>query len=200
MLVGHDWGAATAWSFALHHPELLEALVTLATPHPATFDRALREDAEQQEASQYLLGLRRAEIGPLMSHEDFAALRSALDQPFIDEQDLDQYLQSWPQPDAVEGMLRWYQREGLGPPQGGTPAHGNYAPEVTPLLVSTPTLVIYPTADLYTRPSAHEGLDQYVPGLVFQEIDGATHWVAEEHPDLVNRHIRDFLASRLTGC
>jgi pimeloyl-ACP methyl ester carboxylesterase len=196
VLVGHDWGAATAWSFALHHPQLLDALVILATPHPATFDRALREDAEQQQASQYLLGLRRPEIGPLISHDDFAALRATLDQPFIDEQDLDQYLQSWRQPDAVDGMLRWYQREGLGPPQDGTPARGNYAPEVTPLLVSTPTLVIYPTADLYTRPPAHEGLEKYVPSFLFQEIDGATHWVAEEHPDLVNRHIREFLASR----
>src|SRR5664280_2672409 len=67
VLVGHDWGAATAWTFALHHPDLLDALVILATPHPATFDRALREDPEQQEASQYLLGLRRPEIEPLIS-------------------------------------------------------------------------------------------------------------------------------------
>jgi pimeloyl-ACP methyl ester carboxylesterase len=196
VLVGHDWGAATAWTFALHHPELLDALVILATPHPATLDRALREDPEQQEASQYLLGLRRPEIEPLVSHEDFTALRSTLDHQFIDEQDLAHYLESWRQPGALEGMLRWYQREGLGPPDDGTPARGNYAPEITPLLVSTPTLVIYPTADQYTRPGAHQGLDQYVPDLLFQRIEGASHWVAEEHPDLVNRHIRDFLASR----
>jgi len=196
VLVGHDWGAATAWTLALHHPELLDALVILATPHPATFDRALREDPEQQQASQYLLGLRRAEVASLISHEDFAALRSTLDQPFIDKRDLDQYLQSWCQPGALQGMLRWYQREGLGPPEDGIPSRGHYAPEVTPLLVSTPSLVIYPTADLYTRPQAHEGLDQYVPELLFQEINGATHWVAEEYPDLVNRYIRDFLASR----
>ncbi len=195
VLVGHDWGAATAWSFALHHPGLLQALVILATPHPGTFDRALHEDAEQQQASQYLLGLRRPEIAPLISREDFAALRSTLDQPFIDERDLEHYLESWRQPGAVEGMLRWYRREGLGPPQDGTPARGNYAPEVASLRVSTPTLVIYPTADVYTRPPAHAGLDEYVPELLFQEIDGASHWVAEEHPDLVNRHIRDFLAS-----
>jgi epoxide hydrolase 4 len=196
VLVGHDWGAATAWTFALHYPELLDALVILATPHPATFDRALHEDPEQQQASQYLLGLRRAEIEPLVSHGDFIALRSTLDQPFIDEQAIDQYVESWRQPGAVDGMLRWYQREGLGPPEGDTPARGNYAPEITPLLVETPTLVIYPTADLYTRPPAHEGLDKYVPELQFEEIDGASHWVAEEHPDLVNHHIRDFLASR----
>ncbi|HSZ15359.1 MAG TPA: alpha/beta hydrolase [Solirubrobacteraceae bacterium] len=51
VLVGHDVGGAVAWSFALHHPEMLSALVVLDTPHPAVFDRALHEDAEQQQAS-----------------------------------------------------------------------------------------------------------------------------------------------------
>jgi pimeloyl-ACP methyl ester carboxylesterase len=41
VLVGHDVGGAIAWSFALHHPEMLSALVILDTPHPALFDNAL---------------------------------------------------------------------------------------------------------------------------------------------------------------
>jgi len=209
VLVGHDWGAATAWTFALHYPELLDALVILATPHPGTFDRALHEDPEQQQASQYLLGLRRADVETLVSHEDFAALRVTLDHPFIDDRDLKHYLESWRQPGALHGMLSWYRREGLGPPEDGTPgngapvqaaaptpARGNYAPEITPLTVSVPTLVIYPTADLYTRPAAHEGLERYVPNLTFHSIEGASHWIAEQHPELVNRHIRDFLNQR----
>ncbi|HEY7933687.1 MAG TPA: alpha/beta hydrolase [Solirubrobacteraceae bacterium] len=193
VLVGHDWGAATAWTFALHHPELLSALVILATPHPATFDRALHRDSEQQEASQYLLALRGAHAQGALEYDEFALLRDALDQPFLDQRDRDRYLESWRQPGALAGMLRWYEREGLGPPDNGTPARGNYAPQVTPLKVSVPTLVIYPTADLYTRPAAHRGLEQYVTDLQFQEIEGASHWIAEEHPQLVNRRIRDFL-------
>jgi pimeloyl-ACP methyl ester carboxylesterase len=193
VLVGHDWGAATAWTFALHYPNLLDALVILATPHPAVFDRALHEDPEQQQASQYLLTLRRPDIQALASDDDFVALRGTLDQPFLDATDLEHYLESWRQPGALVGMLRWYEREGLGPPEDGTPARGNYAPQITPLTVEAPTLVIYPSADLYTRPAAHQGLDQYVADLTFHTIEGASHWVAEEHPDLVNRHIRDFL-------
>jgi epoxide hydrolase 4 len=161
VLVGHDWGAATAWTFALHYPDLLEALVILATPHPATFDRALHENREQQEASQYLLGLRRADVEPLLAVDDFAALRATLDQPFLSKQDLDRYVESWRQPGALTAMLRWYEREGLGPPHEETPARGNYAPQVNPLTVRTPTLVIYPSADAYTRPAAHDGLGRY---------------------------------------
>ncbi len=196
VLVGHDWGAATAWSFAMHYPEMLHALVILATPHPGTFDHALRHDAEQQQASQYLLGLRRPDIAPLLQHDDFAALRATLDFPFIDQDDLARYIESWRQPGAIESMLHWYRAEGLGPPEDWTPARGNYAPEITPLLVDVPTLVIYPTADVYTRPAAHEGLEHYVADLEFVNIDGASHWVAEEHPQLVNRHMHDFVASR----
>lgn len=195
VLVGHDWGAATAWSFALHHPQMLQALIILATPHPATFDRALRDDLEQQQASRYLLGLRRRDIAPVLCHEDFAALRATLDFPFIDEDAMARYVESWRQPGAVDDMLRWYRREGLGPSEEGTPSRGNYAPEITPLIVNVPTLVIYPTADPYTRPSAHDGLDRYVADLRFLTIEGGSHWIAEEHPQLVNRHIDEFLTS-----
>jgi pimeloyl-ACP methyl ester carboxylesterase len=195
VLVGHDWGAATAWTFALHHPDLLDGLVILATPHPATFDRALHQDPEQQHASQYLLALRRPEVESIAQDDALAALKNTLEQPFFAEEDLDRYVASWREPHALAGMLRWYRREGLGPADDGVPARGNYAPQVTPLTVRVPTLVIYPGDDIYTRPAAHQGLEDYVPDLTFHTVEGASHWIAEEHPKLVNEHIRDFLRS-----
>lgn len=56
-----------------------------------------------------------------------------------------------------------------------------------------PTLLIYPSADIYTRPPAHKGLKNYVPNLTFRIIEGGSHWVAEESPKLVNQEIRNFL-------
>src|SRR5205807_257114 len=41
ILVGHDWGGATAWAFAIKHPEWLEKLVIINAPHPAVFAREL---------------------------------------------------------------------------------------------------------------------------------------------------------------
>jgi epoxide hydrolase 4 len=193
VLVGHDWGAATAWTFALHRPDLLDALVILATPHPATFDRALHADLEQQHASRYLLGLRRPGIEPLLAADDFAALRATLDQPFLSAEAQARYLESWRVPGALSAMLRWYRREGLGPPEDGTPARGNYAPQITPLTIRVPTLVIYPSADIYTRPAAHHGLKRYVPDLTFRTVEGASHWVAEECPEAVSGHVRELL-------
>jgi len=41
-VVGHDWGAGVAWSFATQYPELLERLVILNVPHPITMRRGLQ--------------------------------------------------------------------------------------------------------------------------------------------------------------
>src|SRR5690349_7376798 len=48
VLVGHDWGGAVAWAFAIAHPEMLEKLVIVNAPHPGVFGRLLSFDPAQQ--------------------------------------------------------------------------------------------------------------------------------------------------------
>jgi pimeloyl-ACP methyl ester carboxylesterase len=57
---------------------------------------------------------------------------------------------------------------------------------------------MYPTADRWIRPASHAGLERYVPDLTFIEVDGATHWLPEERPELVSRAIREHL-TRIAG-
>ena len=192
VLVGADVGGAVAWSFALHHPDLLTALVILDSPHPALFDYALHHDADQQRASSYMLAARRPDAAELFSADDFAVLRDALDEPFFDEDTLAHYVRSWQEPGALAGALRWFNAEGQGPESpDGTPANGNAVRHIAPLTVNVPTLAIYATDDKWIRPAAYRGLDRYVPDLTLVEVDGS-HWLTDEHPDLVNRAIRDF--------
>jgi epoxide hydrolase 4 len=193
LLVGHDVGGAVAWSFALHHPARLRGLVILDSPHPAVFDHALHHDEEQQRASAYLLLARRPDASALFATDDYAGLRDALDEPFMQEADRDVYVRSWDEPGALAGALSWFRAEGLGPQSDdGTPARGNVVPHITPLTVSTSTLVLYATGDRWIRPASHAGLARYVPDLEFIELDGSSHWITEEHPDLVADHIRRF--------
>ena len=195
VLVGHDVGGAVAWSFALHHPELLSALVILDTPHPALFDHALHHDPEQQQASAYMLTARGPDAAEVFSAEDFRVLRDSLNEPFIGREDLDRYLEGWRQPGAMAAALRWFHAEGQGPPSpDGTPASANIIRHIQPLTVTVPTLVMYPTADRWIRPASHAGLDRYVPELTFTEVEGATHWLPEERPELVSQAIRGHLA------
>jgi pimeloyl-ACP methyl ester carboxylesterase len=195
VLVGHDVGGAVAWSYALHHPETLSALVILDTPHPALFDEALHHDPEQQQASSYMLTARRPDGAEVFSADDFRVLRDSLNEPFISEQDLERYVDGWREPGAVAAALRWFHAEGQGPPSpDGTPANGKIVRHIQPLTVTVPTLVMYPTADRWIRPASHAGIERYVPELTFIEVNGATHWLAEERPELVNATIREHLA------
>jgi pimeloyl-ACP methyl ester carboxylesterase len=194
VLVGHDVGGAVAWSFALHHPEMLSALVVLDTPHPVLFDQALHNDAEQQRASAYMLTARRPDAAEIFAADDFRVLRDSLAEPFMSSDDLDYYANSWRRPGAMAAALRWFHAEGQGPPApDGTPATANIVRHISPLTVTVPTLVMYPTADRWIRPASHAGLERHVPELTFIEVEGATHWLPEERPGLVSRTIREHI-------
>jgi pimeloyl-ACP methyl ester carboxylesterase len=197
VFVGHDWGSAVAWSFAMHHPELLEKLVLLVGAHPALLDREYRENPEQQEASQYMPLIRAPGSEELLAADDFAVLRSEFEKhAFIGEEDLAVYREAWSQPGALRGMASYYRREGLGPEtEEGTPSHGDYAREVYSQIVRVPTMVIYPDGDAFVRPGCHRGLERYVPDLTFKNVEGGTHWIAEEFPGLVNEAIREFVGA-----
>jgi pimeloyl-ACP methyl ester carboxylesterase len=54
---------------------------------------------------------------------------------------------------------------------------------------------MYPTADQWIRPASHAGLERFVPELTFVEVEGATHWLPEERPEVVNAAIREHAAS-----
>ena len=41
-LVGHDWGAALAWTVAARRPDLARTLAAISVPHPAAFREALK--------------------------------------------------------------------------------------------------------------------------------------------------------------
>lgn len=195
-LVGHDTGGGVAYSLALHYPELLDRLVILSTPHPALFDRELHNNPDQIAASQYLLALRQPAAVEALAADDLAGLRTILtEHGFFTGDDIQLHLDAWRQPRALEGMLGWYRREGLGPREDGTPARGNFVPEVSPLTIETPSLVVYAEHDAYVLPACFAGLDKYMPNVTLREVSGASHWLLNEHPDLISDGIREFLAS-----
>ncbi len=52
-LVGHDWGAAVAWSLAGIRPDLVRTLTTVSVPHPGAMVRSLRQ-VDQLRRSWYM--------------------------------------------------------------------------------------------------------------------------------------------------
>jgi pimeloyl-ACP methyl ester carboxylesterase len=199
ILVGHDWGGATAWAFAIKHPEWLEKLVIINAPHPAVFARELRENPAQQEASEYMLWFRGATAEPLLSADGFARLEQAvladlLARGAFTEADRRAYLEAWAQPGALTGGLNYYRAARVGPPaRDGGPVTGTVGEFAGDTTVRVPTLVLWGERDRALLTGNLDGLEHYVPDLTIRRIPDGTHWLVHEQPALVNRLIRDFI-------
>jgi len=201
-LVGHDWGGAVAWAFAIAHPARLERLVIVNAPHPAIFGRLLREDPAQQKASEYMLAFRSATAESRLAENDFAALKrivlaGLLAAGKITAEDERAYVAAWSQPGALTGGLNFYRAAKVGPPaRDGEPASGTLGTGEGASMVRVPTLVIWGEKDTALLPQNLDGLERYVPDLTIRRIPDGTHWVIHEQPAVVNRLIRDFLTAR----
>jgi pimeloyl-ACP methyl ester carboxylesterase len=199
VLVGHDWGGALAWGFALAHPQLLARLVIINAPHPAIFARLLETDPAQQAASQYMHRLRDAGAEAWLARDDFARLSALIVDPLLKsgaftEEDRAAYLAAWAQPGALTGGLNYYRAARLVPPRaggGGAPTSSSAA--ARDMTVRVPTLVIWGERDTALLTSNLAGLEAFVPDLTVQRIPAASHWVVHEYPDAVSAAIDAFL-------
>jgi epoxide hydrolase 4 len=53
-LVGHDWGAAVAWTVAIQYPERVKKLGILNVPHPAVMIKFIGKSPRQMLKSWYI--------------------------------------------------------------------------------------------------------------------------------------------------
>jgi len=202
ILIGHDWGGAVAWAFALSHPEMLDGLVVVNAPHPGVFARELRDNPAQQRASQYMLMFRGPDAETTLASDDYATLFGLMvgwgeHREWMVPEDRAVYRDAWSQPGALTGGLNYYRASGLGPPSGD--ADRASAPTFDPnaLVVRVPTLVIWGERDSALLASNLDGLDSVVPVLTVKRVPDGSHWVVHERPDLVNGYIRDFINKRV---
>jgi pimeloyl-ACP methyl ester carboxylesterase len=196
VLVAHDWGGAVGWNFAAAHPELVERLVIVNSPHAIPFARALGHDREQQKASAYMNLLRGAKAERVLSENGYARLVAmALEQWGAAPVDRGAYIEAWSQPGALTGMLNWYRASPLYPPTEDDPGAAKLALDPAAFTVRVPTLVIWGMSDTALLPTLLDGLEACVPDLRIERIPEGTHWIAHEQPERVNGLIRRFIAA-----
>ncbi len=187
-VVGHDWGAAVAWLFAVRHPELLARLAILNVPHPARMMQGLRT-LRQLRKSWYIFFFQLPWL-PEASFRarDFAVLWGTLRRDpvrpgaFSDE-DIARYVAAAAQPGALTGSMNYY-RALIRHPQAAGPVQ----------CIEAPVLVIWGERDRYLGPELAEPSPRWVSNCRVERLPDASHWVQADAPERVNALLLGFLA------
>ena len=203
-LIAHDWGGAVAWSLAALKPALMQRLVIINSPHPATFLRELQHNPQQQAASAYMNFLCRPDAEALLAENDHARMwpmftnMGAADASrpgggWLTEPVRDRYREIWRA--GLTGGCNYYRASPLRPPTAADAKVMTieFAPEH--VTVRLPTLVIWAEDDIALGVSLLEGLDTFVPQMRLVRVPGATHWIVHERPQFVAAEIERHLAS-----
>jgi pimeloyl-ACP methyl ester carboxylesterase len=203
VLIGHDWGAETAYGAAAFAPERWRRLVTLAVP-PAALDPVLFSDYEQLKRFFYLFLFR----DPLRFAEALVASdeMSFLDQLWHDWApgydaggDLARVKESLREPANLAAAVGYYQAVGAADSSGGSsegagspPGIGRYASEeqAAGRQAPLPTLYLHGAADGCIRVElARRAENLLAPSSRMIVIEDAGHFLHLEKPSEVNEHI-----------
>ena len=185
-VVGHDWGGAAAWFFAMWHPERLDRLGILNAPHPARLSQALKRPRQILRGSHALLFQIPWLPEALLRAGDFFLFRRLFRYDpertgaYTDD-DIEQIVAAAREPGALTGMLAWYRA------MVQRPTHTRWKP------IERPVQVIWGEKDRYLLREVAEPEREWGSDLRFAPIPEASHWVQADAPQKVNGLLIDFL-------
>jgi pimeloyl-ACP methyl ester carboxylesterase len=221
VVIGHDWGAPTAWASALHHPDKVTAVGALSVPFSPRADnppldtlRAVFKDQFFYQLYFQEPGVAEAELeedvrtslmkfmhmaSGEMEADQFLAVRPA-DADLLSDLPLPAKMGNWLQPEDLDFYVGEFERTGFRGPLNYYRNH-NLTWELTagaPTTIEQPALFAAGTKDgvILMAAEALEKLPERVPNLLVNElIDGIGHWTQQEAPEAVNAALLRFLAA-----
>lgn len=175
-VAGHDWGSVVGWHLAAAHADRVKSFTALSVPHPLAMSAARRESSgEQKQRSSYMTLFAMAGKAEQTLLEDDARRLWRLLHPLPVEQ-AKSYVEPLLEPGALTGALNWYrrlERPELGPAQA-------------------PVTFIWGNGDLAVSRTAALACPDFVAAgqdYRFVEVDGVSHWIADQVPHLVAAEI-----------
>jgi pimeloyl-ACP methyl ester carboxylesterase len=196
IIVGHDWGGAVAWSFAMAYPSYVDRLVVLNAPHPAAFARQIRTNPRQLRRSWYMFFFQIPVLPEMaLSAFDYYVLKRsfsdwAINKEAFTDEDLDVLAAAASMPGALRGGLNYYRAMMRNPK-----ALGALLKNVP--VIESPTLLIWAEEDRSLGMELTYGLTPYFSdGITVKYIPDCSHWVQQEQPVVVNEMLDDFLGVR----
>lgn len=177
-VVGHDWGAATAWVFAIARADRVDKLAVLAVGHPATrFPLSLK-------------ALRRAWYFFLFEHPFAEDVLIADDwrlfREWLGDQAARPYIGDLARPGRLTAGLNWY--------RANVPAISLTYGKLDLPPVKTDTLGVFGAREFALTEEAMLRSEEYVEGTWRYELFGDSgHWMMHDEPERMNALLVDFL-------
>jgi pimeloyl-ACP methyl ester carboxylesterase len=191
-LVGHDWGAFVAWTFAGSYPERLITLTPISVPHPEAFAIALSDSSgDQAGMSSYMNFFRESGSENTFLANEAELLKGIYQSANLSEKEMEPYLEVLGTPDALSAALNWYRANSFSPDLLEGSERRTGVPDI-----EVPTMHIWSSNDTALGRQGAELTAQFVSGTYRYEVfEGVNHWVTEVASDALNIILVDFISS-----
>jgi pimeloyl-ACP methyl ester carboxylesterase len=186
--MGHDWGGFIGYLLALRSPERIERLIALNTGHPF-YDPSLRR-ALSLWRFWYAAVLGTPVVGQrlLTSGQVGRALRHQLVPRSWSPAEADVFLDQWREPERARATSAVYRAFVT------TDARALAAGRYRGRRLEVPTLVLHGTLDPVLPVETQADLPEHADDARVEPVEGVTHFIVDEVPELVAERARAFFA------
>lgn len=179
IIVGHDWGGAVAWTFAMMNSGMTEKLIILNLPHPKGLARELANNPQQQKNSAYARNFQQEGAHTKLTAQGLAGWVK-------DPEAKKKYIEAFQKSD-FEAMLNYYKRNYPREPYD----QPNRFPDIK---VKAPVLMIHGLNDTALLPGALNNTWEWLEkDLTLVTVPGAGHFVQQDASEMVTRSIKMWL-------
>jgi pimeloyl-ACP methyl ester carboxylesterase len=179
VIVGHDWGGAVGWSFAMTYPEMTERLVILNLPHLNALRRELANNEDQRKASAYARRFQQPDAASKLTAQGLTFWVKGEDAK-------EKYVEAFER-SSFEAMLNYYKANFPREPY-------EYDEKAETPKVQCSVLMIHGLGDPALLPGGLNGTWQWLEkDLTLITVPSTGHFVQQDASALVTKKIKNWL-------
>jgi pimeloyl-ACP methyl ester carboxylesterase len=190
-VIGHDWGGGITWETVSRHPEVVARFAVLNCPHPSVLRRAVLTSPAQRARSWYMFFFNVPWLPERLISRDHGAQVArmfhtmAVDRSRFTPEAMEPYRESVARPADVTPMLAYYRRAIR---QAFTPGAVSPYP-----VIDRPGLLLWAEGDQALGLELLAPHTRFARDLRIQRIPACGHFLMQEQPELVSRHLVHWL-------